>query len=438
MPGFSWLHGSRQPAMPLQPWSSADLLRGLLASGVYLAFFLLLQPLVFEKGGLGWDGADYFRLAQGDYQTPVYPLVQRIGMPLLVAQGPTADLLLNFRLWNGLFALLHGVVTWLLIVRLDPFRRVGLQAAAWVLVCANQLAPIPGATWMPVQNDIAAALLSQCLLLAVLAGQCHGWWLALLFLAGTLCRENFAQYALFFLFRWDLSWDAARSLPGNVLLLLRRNAGEATRLLLPSAIGYAIATAIVNHFVSKGMSVADRYKFYIDGVQWHHFSDVLLGWIGALSPVLFLFLLHRVRGLPPVKPVLPVAPVAIILGIFLVISLGAGLNTERYLYWMVPFLAVQAIPVIESLLAHQCRAILRFCALYALFMQRALLPVESSGLGGCGPLDILFGNSAFLGHFAQQCAENPVPLLEFFFGLVLPLGLIIAVWSPRPALRPTP
>jgi hypothetical protein len=97
---------------------------------------------------------------------------------------------------------------------------------------------------------------------------------------------------------------------------------------------------------------------------------------------------------------------------------------------MVPLLVLQAMDLMLALYKDNRRAALWFCIVYALFMQRALLPIESSGMAGCGPLDILFGNSTFVGHFAQECEPHCLPLLEFFLGLALPLATVLALWSP--------
>lgn len=428
---FAGWHGTRRPVLAIQPLSRYDVLAGCLFSGAYLFYFLVIQPLVTVNDGQGWDGRDYFMLANGNFTDPVYPLAQRIGMPLLAALGPTADLLDNFRWWNALLAFLHGLITWLLIASVERRHLFWLRAAAWVMICASQSAPIPGAVWSPVQNDIAVACFSQLLLLLVLSGRCHAWLLFTLFFLGTLCRENFAQYAIFFLFRWELSWEHTRSLLANVARLIKTNCREGLLLLIPSAVGYLSATAIVNHFVEQSMTIAERYRFYVDGVQWHHMTDVGLSVIGVLSPALFIYYIHRISGLTWQAPLLPARPVWIILSIFFIIGIGGGTNTERYWYWMVPLLVLQSMDLMLALYRDNRRAALWFCIVYALFMQRTGLPIEPSGMAGCTPADIFFGSSTFVGHFAQQCEGQCLPLLEFFFVAMLPLATVLTVWSAR-------
>lgn len=436
MPIRTWWHDTRQPVLTTLPLTRRDVLVGCLPSGLYLLYFLLIQPLITVNHGQGWDGRDYFMLASGNFTDPVYPLAQRIGMPLLAAHGPTSDLLSNFRIWNALLAFLHGVVTWLLIASVERRRLPWLRIAAWVMICASQSAPIPGAVWSPVQNDIAVALFSQLLLLLVLIGRCYGWLLFTLFFFGTLCRENFAQYAIFFIFRWDLVWDHTRSLLGNIVRFIKVNQQEGLRLLVPAALGYILATLLVNQLIEQSMTIAERYRFYVDGVQWHHMTDIALSIIGVLSPSLFIYYIHRISGLKWSTPLLPAQPIWIILAVFFVIGIGGGTNTERYWYWMVPFLVLQSMDLIMALYRDNRRAALWFCIVYTLFMQRTLLPIEPSGMAGCTPADIYFGSSTFVGHFAQECEPACLPLLEFFFGAMLPLATLLTLWSPRKKQRP--
>lgn len=429
---LSIIHGRRFAIVPLHAVVARDWWWACVISGIYLAYFLLVQPLVAYRGGQGWDGADYFRLAQGDYLTPVYPLVQRIGLPWVAGQWPTTDILLNFRLINAVLAWLHGVVTWVLLVALIRPEQLALRLLAWMLVCAIQVAPIPGAVWYPVQNDIVAALLSQLLLLGLLTGICHGWALLLLFFIGTLCRENFAQYFIFFLLRMDLRWDRLRGLPANVGGLIAANWRELLVLLLPAAAGYIAATLLVDSVVSKGVTIAERFEIYLDFVRWHHLTDAAEGVIGVLSSVWLFRFAARLAGIPARGgELLPVIPTIIIMAVFFIISLGGGTNMERYLYWILPFLVLQSMGQIEMLWQQQRYALVASCLLYAVYMQRSFMPIHELGIEGCSPWDILNGHSAFMGHFGQVCESRGLIVVLFFCFVVVPSVAAIAVWKPR-------
>lgn len=432
MPLFAVFHGRRPPVTTIYPLALRDWCWAMMVSGLYLGYFLLLQPLVAYNNGQGWDGADYFRLAQGDYQTPVYPLVLRIGLPWLAGQWPTGDILFNFQLINAVLAWLHGVVTWLLLALLLRPDQAGLRLLGWLLVCAIQVAPIPGAVWYPVQNDIAAALFTQVLLLALLAGHCHGWALLLLFFFGTLCRENFAQYAVFFLLRADLAWDLARSLPANVARLLAANWREMLRLAIPAAAGYGLALALVSAVVSKSVTLEERFIQYLDFIRWRHLTDFTEGLIGVLSSVWLFRLAARLAGIDSAAALLPVAATHIIIVVFFIIAIGGGTNLERYLYWMLPFLVLQSLGMIEALWQQRRYGLLLFCLLYAVYMQRSFMPIHELAIDGCTPWDILVGTSAFMGHFGQVCESNGLVVVLFFCFAVLPALAVVAFWRPRP------
>jgi uncharacterized membrane protein YtjA (UPF0391 family) len=196
--------------------------------------------------------------------------------------------------------------------------------------------------------------------------------------------------------------------------------------------GYVAATLIVNNFVNKGMSIEDRFRFYIDGVCWHHLTDFALSMIGVLSSIWLYRFAVRVAGIKlQDSHILPLAPTRIIMMIFLVISLGGGTNTERYLYWILPFLVIQSVNTIDYLVRHRYLAVVMACLLYSAFMQRAFMPIHSIALEGCSPLDILMGSSAFMGHFGQQCESNGMSTILFFVFLVLPVLALLVLWSPR-------
>jgi hypothetical protein len=430
------LFGRRPPAVVLNTIGRIDWVVAALVSGLYLTYFLLIQPQVAVNNGAGWDGADYFRLAHGDYSSPVYPLVQRIGLPLLAGRWPSSDIMLNFKILNATLAWMHGVVTWILLAALIKPDRSWLRILAWMMICAIQVAPIPLAVWYPVQNDIAAAFFSQLLLLSLLSGYCQWYLLVLLFFLGTLCRENFAQYAVFFLFRWDIFWDRGVSTVKNITGLIAANWREALKLLCPSMAGYVAATLIVNNFVKKGMSIEDRFKFYIDGVCWHHLTDFALSMIGVLSSIwLYRFVLWVAGIKLRDAHILPVAPTRIIMLVFFIISLGGGTNTERYLYWILPFLVIQSVNVIDYLVRHQFMAAVVACLFYSVFMQRVFMPIHPIALEGCSPLNILMGDSAFMGHFGQQCESNGMSTILFFVLFVLPLLALLVLWLPKKAVN---
>jgi hypothetical protein len=133
--------------------------------------------------------------------------------------------------------------------------------------------------------------------------------------------------------------------------------------------------------------------------------------------------------------ILPVAPTRIIMLVFFIISLGGGTNTERYLYWILPFLVIQSVNVIDYLVRHQFMAAVVACLFYSVFMQRVFMPIHPIALEGCSPLNILMGDSAFMGHFGQQCESNGMSTILFFVLFVLPLLALLVLWLPKKAVN---
>ena len=426
------------PLITLKPLSWQSMLPGLCLIMGYLNVMLILQQPTTINIGQGWDGYYYYRMAvNADIDSIYYAFKLRYGLPWLAGVFPTGDIFLNFKLINLGCALLYAFCCYIILLRCSANMHPAVPVIGWCLLCMSNLAPIPSLLWYPIQTDIVCSLLALIFLMMVITGRMHLVAVALLFFVGTTVRENFAEFLLYGLLRLQLSCDGNKNVAQNLCALLEKN--RAILAVMVTGFLASIAGFYSIFLYTGAIPFGNRlWDFqHIVGNYMNHPVHFLAVVINSVSAILF-FVLAGVWLRAPVKYSAHIfgAPFAkpIIL-LLSVVALTGGTNPERYWYWVMPFLVLCILPGINSLLVHKRYLVLAVCMLWALFIQRALVPIDTAGIHkSCDFVAILAGQSNWLGHWADQCS---LAAQKNLLRLAAAMTVVILLLAAAPRLRDT-
>lgn len=434
------------PLIPLKPLSWQSALFGLCLILAYLNLMLVLQQITTINIGQGWDGSRYYQMAaRADIDGIYYAFKLRYGLPWLAGVFPTGDIFLNFKLINLVCALLYAAVCYVLLQRCSANMHPAVPVIGWCLLCMSNLAPIPSLLWYPIQTDVVCSLFALLFLFMVITGRLSLLAIALLFFVGTTVRENFPVFLLYGLLRVRLSYDTNKNISNNLMSLVEKNYA----ILIVLGTGFLASMAgLYSVFLYVGdIPLGNRlWDFnYIVNNYINNPVRLLIVIINSVSALLLLVLagawLHR-----PVKYSAHIfgAPFAKLIVVLLsFVAVTGGTNPERYWYWSMPFLVLCILPVINSLIHHKRYLLLAICLLWALFIQRALVPIDVAGIfKDCGFWAILTGHSNWIGHWADQCSpaaqKNLVLLAIATAAFVLLLAVQAHLCGSRKCLQGAP
>jgi hypothetical protein len=431
------------PLITLKPLSWQDTLTGLCLILGYLNLMLVLQQTTTINIGQGWDGYYYYQMAaRANIEDIYYAFKLRYGLPWLAGVFPTADIFLNFKLINLVCGLLYAVCCYIILQRCSANMHPAVPIIGWYLLCMSNLAPIPSLLWYPIQTDIVCSLFALLFLMMVITGRLHLLAVALLFFAGTTVRENFPVFLLYGLLSLQLCYDANKTMGQNLVVLLEKNRS----IFVVLGVGFLASIAgLYSVFKYTGsIPFASRlWDFqYISGNYINNPARLLAVIINSVSAVLF-FVLAGIWSRMPVKYSAHIfgAPFAKLIVILLsFVAVTGGTNPERYWYWAMPFLVLCILPGINNLIYHKRYLLLVICLLWALFIQRALVPIDAAGIfRDCGFWAILTGQSNWIGHWADQCSpsaqKNLVLLAVATAALVLLLASVAHLRGSRKDLK---
>jgi hypothetical protein len=289
----------------------------------------LLQPQITVNDGRGWDGNDYYKVAEqivaGQRPTAEAPFVYRLGGPFLAAKLAPSDLMTGFKIVN----LAANALTVLLLVlwfrRFVADRRVRIALlAAFVLAWHG---PIRFFWFYPVASEHLAYLANMVMLLGAqqlrerISLRLLGV-LGIVAFLGATARETalLAPAALPF-----LRGPLRRAVPPPVTLLLFVP-------LLAGVLAFALVHAIGSQTNSYGYLQA-----LVEWIRQKSIFVYVLGWWNAYGPILALPLFAW-RG------TLSFLRANQMLALFLLAAtvLGwiGGQDTERYVFWAAPVVYV--------------------------------------------------------------------------------------------------
>jgi hypothetical protein len=111
-----------------------------------------------------------------------------------------------------------------------------------------------------------------------------------------------------------------------------------------------------------------------------------------------------------------------------VVCLGGGTNRERYYFWALPLAAVYVTPYVEALIQRRRYGAWAFAFVFMLVFQRALVPIEASGMGGCDLWSYVSSKATFIGHWTQVCAPaDAIRLSLTYVGICVAAFVIVRV-----------
>ena len=116
------------------------------------------------------------------------------------------------------------------------------------------------------------------------------------------------------------------------------------------------------------------------------------------------------------------------MGIIIIVSLGGGTNTERFLYWGTPILVISIIGRIQEVVDSGWggKVVVIVATMLSFVLNRTFVPILAAGIGSCEVLTLAFSPSTFVGHWAQVC--SPADALNLIVAYVI-VATILAIVS---------
>jgi hypothetical protein len=398
----------------------------LLTFGLVVLVFAT-QGRLTVNGGQGWDGTAYTSMVDPTAKVSA-PFNLRIGYPFLARHlAPFANPVDNFALLSALFGAAFAWVSYTFLRRRFPTAPRGALILAWSVLNLSELGPLRAGRWYPVHTDIPFNLVFL-LLVMVLFGDWR--WprksvaVALLFLLGTVTRENFVvNLALVALVQLT-------QVEGRRLWLILHPARLAP--FAAALLGTALAALAVKAG-SGDWILSSKSQTMLHWLQAMRF----LPFVQAMIAVYGFLVLLRVGcwGWAPRWPPHGAA-CAVFLLLTIPIAITGGENYERFLFWYMPVVVYLAVPLVETLWQRRRRLELIAAFGHVFVVQRYYCPIDtlsSHALDAGCPMDkYLMGYSPNLMHYALICrVDHNLPFLAFF-GICL---LVVLLARTRISLR---
>jgi hypothetical protein len=397
------------------------------ASILLFLFFQQTQSPLSHRGGMGWDGEHYFKIAQQIIDdTPIVgagPLVFRIGTPALVAMlvklGLAEDIMEGFFYINILFSFANIFVVYFIISQfVKPWAAlIGgmLYPLHWISVARytffTALWTDPGGLFFLYLGLAAMIVLHQRYgALSIV--------LTIITFVGVLFREFVLMLPVLFMLI-QLS-------PKMMLSAVKsRSWGEFTRLaptILPPIIAGLIAVFLIQMLAEPQTS--QRYWKTAMYTLWTN------------SPQFYLYTIFATLGIAIIFPLLQAGFVIrylkeqplmfYALSIFLIAGFMGGDNNEKYLGWAFPFLFIVVVKSVaeEGIPKWAMAALLIF---YIVLVCRLPWPIPDHRYEAISPFPIftyLTGEFRFSDLFVMHARRN-VSGIIFYQYVVTCAGLML-------------
>ena len=402
---------------------------------LYLVYFLSFQELTSVYGGKGWDGRYYYDLVRSNLQLNRLPFGLRIGVPAVVKLIAPQDILHGFKLVNIVFGIFASYVTFILLYFANK-RKQGLLTliVGWFLICGTSLSPIPNSIWYPAQTDAGAnffllvvLLLNYCKTSSVLSRLYLYLTYFTVFFLGTMIRENFPMFLICLIFQ-------LKFFGSNWLFFIKENFCFFERVLVSLA-GVAIAFFLIYH-VTGFSPITGKSEFFIKIILGQNLVEVIAAVVNVYGSIALFFIVtllfpqKKQIGLNKHNNNISYHPyvLACVMGIIIIVSLGGGTNTERFLYWGTPILVISIIGRIQEVVDSGWggKVVVIVATMLSFVLNRTFVPILASGIGSCEVLTLAFSPSTFVGHWAQVC--GPAYALNLIVAYVI-VATIFAIVS---------
>ena len=400
---------------------------GSILSAILLIYRLSIQPIVAVNNGKGWDGSFYYQMAVNIHAYVELPFRLRIGLPLLVHYIPVDNILYKFKLVNLVFSFLFSVITY---VGISKYSKSTLaKIVAWFLICTTALSPIPMSTWYPVNSDVIPNFILVLVLLFVLSEKKSFFFLFVLFAIGSVFRENFPAFASLFLIQTQIV------LAPSFISFLKKNI-NINRLFLENITSAVLGsfTGLLLVYFTTGTSPLDgKTNTFLQILSAQSFIDVITAGINVYG-TLFIFLISSYFNQQKLQSLIKNrGAFFVIIGLWTLISLGGGSNTERFFYWGLILMVFDKLPSLDKIFL-QATPITYIIIIFAAIFQRVLLPISPAGIAGCSIKDYLFGNATYLGHWTQICSDTEnFNIIGFYLISSIFLGSIFHFYNLKAA-----
>jgi hypothetical protein len=324
------MNGTRPPSGPGRaPSAIAELIFTVVLFAAVNVGSALLQPQITVNDGRGWDGNEYYKVAEqlvaGQRPTAEAPFVYRVGTPFLAATLAPADLMTGFKIVNLAANTLTVslLVFWFRLFVGDRRVRVALMAA-FILAWHG---PIRFFWFYPVASEHLAYATNMVVLLGAQQLR-ERISLGVLGLLGfvTFLGATARETALL----------AAAALPFLRGPLRRAVPPRSTLLLVWPFIAGALAFALVHAIGSQ----TNSYGYLQALLDWFGQKSIfvyVLGWWNAYGPLLALPLFAW-RG--TLSFLWANQMLALFLLAAAVLGWIGGQDTERYVFWAAPIVYV--------------------------------------------------------------------------------------------------
>lgn len=324
---------------------------GLLDLALVLTLFVVVslisavyQQRISLRGGQGWDGVQYHRMAremaEGHRPKAEAPFVYRIGTPLLASLVAPHHIIDGFRDVNVVANLLAAalLVLWLRRYIQNWKLRVLLSA----LYLTLWLGPTRFTFFMPVYVDPwpMVFILAGLLMMDRITDRGDGWLaMSLISFVGVIFREDTLLLPVALLAGWYLTqWQVVET-PARRRLLIR---------MPPLPYLAPLIAGLLGLVATHAMAIpTNAFAYPSAAAGWalnKPLLSYLLAWFLTFGPILTLALFdwRHSAGFLRERPHL----LAYLVGVALIAWIG-GLTTERYLLWAAPIVFVVVGKAIE-------------------------------------------------------------------------------------------
>lgn len=301
---------------------------------------LAAQERVGVNGGAGWDGSHYAEMAaqvaDGGVPSEAAPFVFRVAVPALVGLLAPSDPLQGFLAVNVVANL---VTTILLVSVLRGF--VGSWSIRLLLLSlflVTWSSPVRMVYYEPASLDAWFVAAACANVLALRAWRSRaGWASGTLVLLGVGMATAVREAGLLFAFAPLFVLPNAQG---------RAAAHAANARLAAAAACVGLGVLLASHLAVR--VEASGYSFVLSALHWAFTKSIvtyLLSWVTAFGPILLLPVLAWRRTLA----VLRANPeLAYVLSAIALLAFIGGLQTERFVYWSMPIVAILGGVALEA------------------------------------------------------------------------------------------
>jgi hypothetical protein len=313
----------------------------ILATILAFLYFQNTQSPLTHRGGMGWDGEHYHRIAQqiidGEPIAGARPLVYRIGAPALAAVavklGIAGDIFEGFFQVNATFSIANIFLVYFLISRfVNPWTAL----VGGVLFPLHWINPARHIFFTPLTTDPGGLFFLYLGLAVLLVLHDRKKSLSFALTIITFIGMPFREFVLVLPVLFALTQYPPRQMMQTIRERAWARIFSVALPLLPPLLGGIASIFLIRYFVEAQSSYAfwksAMYHFWINSPQYYMFSAFSAFGIAVIFPLLqWRFAFGFVKSQP-----------VMFYFLFIIIAVGfiGGDTNVRYLNWAFPFFFV--------------------------------------------------------------------------------------------------